>query len=97
MPVDEEYRFETDEGTRSLAELFDGRSQLLVYHFMFGPELRGRLPDVLVERRRRQRRPAASPRPRRNDRLRLAGTARAASGVQAADGMELPLDFLGEQ
>src|SRR5213078_5142997 len=38
VPVDKEYRFETDEGTRTLAELFDGRSQLLVYHFMFGPE-----------------------------------------------------------
>ena len=35
--VEKEYAFETDEGMRSLAELFDGRSQLLVYHFMFGP------------------------------------------------------------
>src|ERR1039457_6697547 len=35
--VEKEYRFETDDGTRTLAELFDGRSQLLVYHFMFGP------------------------------------------------------------
>jgi predicted dithiol-disulfide oxidoreductase (DUF899 family) len=35
--VEKEYRFETDEGTRALPELFDGRSQLLVYHFMFGP------------------------------------------------------------
>jgi len=36
--VDKKYRFETDEGTASLADLFRGRSQLLVYHFMFGPE-----------------------------------------------------------
>jgi len=35
--VDKEYRFETEEGTKTLAELFDRRSQLLVYHFMFGP------------------------------------------------------------
>jgi predicted dithiol-disulfide oxidoreductase (DUF899 family) len=35
--VEKDYRFETDEGEKSLAELFDGRSQLLVYHFMFGP------------------------------------------------------------
>ncbi len=35
--VEKEYRLETDDGTRTLAELFDGRSQLLVYHFMFGP------------------------------------------------------------
>jgi predicted dithiol-disulfide oxidoreductase (DUF899 family) len=35
--VDKAYRFDTEEGPRALAELFDGRSQLLVYHFMFGP------------------------------------------------------------
>jgi predicted dithiol-disulfide oxidoreductase (DUF899 family) len=35
--VDKEYRFDTDVGKRTLAELFDGRSQLLIYHFMFGP------------------------------------------------------------
>lgn len=34
--VDKEYSFETEGGTKSLAELFDGRSQLLMYHFMFG-------------------------------------------------------------
>jgi predicted dithiol-disulfide oxidoreductase (DUF899 family) len=37
-PVEKDYRFETEAGPKSLAELFDGRSQLLVYHFMFGPE-----------------------------------------------------------
>src|ERR1700745_3049134 len=36
--VDKEYRFETEEGSASLAGLFRGRSQLLVYHFMFGPD-----------------------------------------------------------
>jgi predicted dithiol-disulfide oxidoreductase (DUF899 family) len=36
--VDKAYRFETDEGNVSLADLFRGRSQLLVYHFMFGPD-----------------------------------------------------------
>src|ERR1700704_2603334 len=36
--VDKEYRLETDEGSASLADLFRGRSQLLVYHFMFGPD-----------------------------------------------------------
>jgi predicted dithiol-disulfide oxidoreductase (DUF899 family) len=36
--IDKEYRFETDEGSTSLADLFRGRSQLLVYHFMFGPD-----------------------------------------------------------
>jgi predicted dithiol-disulfide oxidoreductase (DUF899 family) len=38
VPVDKEYRFETDQGRAALADLFRGRSQLLVYHFMFGPE-----------------------------------------------------------
>jgi predicted dithiol-disulfide oxidoreductase (DUF899 family) len=37
VPVEKDYRFETEAGAKSLAELFDGRSQLLVYHFMFGP------------------------------------------------------------
>jgi predicted dithiol-disulfide oxidoreductase (DUF899 family) len=36
--IDKEYRFETDEGSASLADLFRGRSQLLIYHFMFGPD-----------------------------------------------------------
>src|SRR4051794_17331681 len=37
VPVEEEYVFETEDGTKSLADLFDGRSQLLIYPFMFGP------------------------------------------------------------
>jgi predicted dithiol-disulfide oxidoreductase (DUF899 family) len=40
VPIEKEYFFETDDGRRTLAELFDGRSQLLVYHFMFGFGLR---------------------------------------------------------
>ena len=36
--VDKVYRFDTDEGSRTLKDLFDGRSQLMVYHFMFGPD-----------------------------------------------------------
>src|SRR5260370_20934656 len=43
--IDKEYRFETDEGTASLADLFKGRSQLLVYHFMFGPEYTAGCPN----------------------------------------------------
>jgi predicted dithiol-disulfide oxidoreductase (DUF899 family) len=38
VPIQKEYRVETDEGSASLADLFRGRSQLLVYHFMFGPD-----------------------------------------------------------
>jgi predicted dithiol-disulfide oxidoreductase (DUF899 family) len=43
--IDKEYRFETDDGTRTLAELFDGRSQLLTYHFMFGPDYSAGCPS----------------------------------------------------
>jgi predicted dithiol-disulfide oxidoreductase (DUF899 family) len=43
--IDKEYRFETDRGPASLAGLFGGRSQLLVYHFMFGPEYTGGCPS----------------------------------------------------
>jgi predicted dithiol-disulfide oxidoreductase (DUF899 family) len=43
--VDKEYRFETDEGTGSLRDLFRGRSQLLVYHFMFGPDYSAGCPS----------------------------------------------------
>ena len=43
--IDKEYRFETDEGSASLADLFKGRSQLLVYHFMFGPDYTAGCPS----------------------------------------------------
>jgi predicted dithiol-disulfide oxidoreductase (DUF899 family) len=43
--IDTQYRFETDEGPASLADLFRGRSQLLVYHFMFGPDYRAGCPS----------------------------------------------------
>jgi predicted dithiol-disulfide oxidoreductase (DUF899 family) len=42
--VDKEYTFDTDEGPRTLADLFDGRSQLLAYNIMFGPEYTGACP-----------------------------------------------------
>jgi predicted dithiol-disulfide oxidoreductase (DUF899 family) len=38
MPIEKDYHFQTDEGDASLSGLFKGRSQLLVYHFMFGPD-----------------------------------------------------------
>lgn len=43
--VDKDYKFETDEGTVSLADLFQGRSQLLVYHFMFGSDYKAGCPS----------------------------------------------------
>ncbi|HEV3057121.1 MAG TPA: DUF899 domain-containing protein [Vicinamibacterales bacterium] len=43
--IDKEYRFDTEEGSASLADLFRGRSQLLIYHFMFGPEYTAGCPS----------------------------------------------------
>jgi predicted dithiol-disulfide oxidoreductase (DUF899 family) len=43
--VDKDYRFETDAGSASLADLFRGRSQLLMYHFMFGPDYTAGCPN----------------------------------------------------
>ena len=45
VPIDKEYRFETEEGSAKLADLFRGRSQLLVYHFMFGPDFKAGCPS----------------------------------------------------
>ena len=42
--VDKDYAFDTDDGRQSLADLFDGRSQLLIYHFMFGPSYEAGCP-----------------------------------------------------
>jgi predicted dithiol-disulfide oxidoreductase (DUF899 family) len=45
VPVEKEYTLQTAGGARTLAELFDGRSQLVVYHFMFGPGYQGGCPS----------------------------------------------------
>jgi len=44
VPVEQDYRFETEQGSKPLADLFDGRTQLLVYHFMFGPSFEAGCP-----------------------------------------------------
>src|SRR6202050_1724437 len=43
--IAKDYRFETDRGSASLADLFRGRSQLMVYHFMFGPDYKAGCPS----------------------------------------------------
>jgi predicted dithiol-disulfide oxidoreductase (DUF899 family) len=43
--IDKQYRFDTDDGNASLADLFRGRSQVLVYHFMFGPDYSAGCPS----------------------------------------------------
>ena len=44
LPIDKEYTLQTADGPRTLAQLFDGRSQLVVYHFMFGPDYEAGCP-----------------------------------------------------
>src|SRR5205823_662264 len=44
VPVEKEYTFDTEDGKKTLTELFDGRSQLLVYHLMFGPSYEAACP-----------------------------------------------------
>ncbi len=89
--VEKDYRFDTDEGKASLADLFRGRSQLLVYHFMFGPDFKAGCPScssiadgfngVAVHLA--------------NHDVMLWAASRAplaeAAGVQTADGLEFPL------
>ena len=64
--VEKEYEFDTENGKKTLAELFDGRSQLLAYNIMFGPDLQGRVSGV-HEPWRRPRRVARPPQPPRRD------------------------------
>jgi predicted dithiol-disulfide oxidoreductase (DUF899 family) len=45
VQIDKSYQFETGQGRQSLADLFDGRSQLIVYHFMFGPDYKAGCPS----------------------------------------------------
>ena len=48
VKVEKDYLFDGPNGKESLADLFDGRSQLLVYHFMFGPDWAERLSQLLI-------------------------------------------------
>ena len=95
--IDKEYRFETDEGSASLADLFRGRSQLLVYHFMFGPDYTAGCPscsaiadgfDGFVVHLANHDVTLVGG---------VAGAAREAAGVQAADGLDLPLGVLARR
>ena len=95
--IDKEYRFETDEGSASLADLFRGRSQLLVYHFMFGPDYTAGCPSCsaiadgfngfVVHLANHDVTLCGG----------VAGAAREAAGVQAADGVDVSLGVLVRQ
>ena len=62
--IDKEYVFDTGEGEQALRDLFAGRSQLLVYHFMFGPDIHGGVSVLLADRGkvRRVHHPSGNPR-----------------------------------
>ena len=91
VPVEKQYMLQTAGGPKTLAELFDGRSQLLIYHFMFGPSYEAGCPvnssiadsfDGLI--------PHLKARDVTLDR-RLRGADREAAGLSRADGVELRL------
>ena len=96
VPVDKAYRFDTDEGSASLADLFRGRSQLLIYHFMFGPDYTAGCPSCSIDRGRVRRVRHPPRQSRRHARGGVACAAREAAGLQAADGMVVSLGVVPE-
>ena len=94
VPIEKEYRFETDEGTASLVDLFRGRSQLLVYHFMFGPDYTAGCPSCSAIADGF----SGSVVHLANHDVAFTAVSRAplgeAPGVQAADGLELSMGVL---
>ena len=82
-------------GKQSLADLFDGRSQLIIYHFMFAPDWKEGCPSCSYVCRSLRWRDPASPCARRHLRRRLAGSACSDRRVQEAHGLALPLGLFG--
>ena len=95
--VEKEYRFDTDDGTQHAGGAVRRPLQLLVYHFMFGPSYEAGCPTCSSMADGVNGVAPAPERPRRDHAVRLAGAAREAAGVQAADGLELPLGLVGRQ
>ena len=95
--IDKEYRFETDEGSASLADLFRGRSQLIVYHFMFGPDYKAGCPSCSAIADGFNGVAVHLAAPRRHALGGVAGAARQAAGVQAADGVDVSVGVVVRQ
>ena len=89
VPVEKDYRFDTDDGPRTLPSSSTG-ARSCSSTTSCRAELPGRVPGELVDRRRCRRDRPHLRRPRRDRRARLAGAAREAAGVQAPDGLERP-------
>ena len=87
--LEKEYRLDTDDGEKAIGDLFDGRSQLLVYHFMFGPSYEAGCPvnSSIAGGHQHRRRAPAPARSGRDVPARLAGAAGEATGLQATDGL----------
>ena len=94
VKVDKSYVFDTPDGPRTLAELFDGRSQLVVYHFMFAPGWVEGCPScsLLGDHLDPSARPPGAA--RRHGCRRLAGDAAGDQPLQAADGMAVHVGLI---
>ena len=95
--VDKEYRFETDEGQRLAGGSLQRALAAPRLSLHVRARLQGRLPVLLGDRRRLQRHRRASRQPRRDALGGVARAAREAAGVQAADGLDLPLGVVARQ
>ena len=98
VEIDKDYVFEGPDGKASLLDLFDGRRQLIVGHFMFDPSWDDGCPSCSAGADEIVRRPARAPaRPRHDARLRLARAAREDRGLQGAQGLDVPLVLVVRQ
>ena len=97
VPIEKDYRFETDEGPASLADLFRGRSQLLMYHFMFGPDYTAGCPACSAIADGFNGSHVHLENHDVHDDGRLARADRRHPGVQAADGLDVPMGVLARR
>ena len=95
--VDKNYVFDGPNGKETLADLFGGKSQLIVYHFMLGPGLGGRLQKLLAACRSLRRLSHPSGATRRRFRRGVAGAAGPDREVQAAHGLAFQMGVVVRQ
>ena len=95
--IDKEYRFETDKGGASLADLFGGRSPAPRLSFHVWARLHGGMSGLLLDRRRLQRLRSPPSQPRCHTYGGVAGSSQEAPGVPAEDGVDVPLGVIAWQ
>lgn len=91
--VEKAYVFDAPHGKETLADLFEGRSQLVVYHFMFSPEWEGSVQALFVLGRQFQSQRRSSESSRRELRRHFPGAAGEDQAIQEANGVELQVDI----